>query len=222
MKQTIVGFENAIADFLEFRKKERLRVRSIVNRPELSTDLVAKYTIENWLSLEVDEYSMDSLPPGVLSAILAYTSSRASLCTKLSWASLWGHFVLKQLNGPYMEELDQELPASNIIFCDVFEASMDILKNHECYGLNITTDACCGLGQYNGWIMCVLENMACSIYHRKLIVTEANLHGMTAPQAAGDIHSDFEKGFIRAEMVAYADFVAAGSLQQERKDLYLW
>jgi len=35
--------------------------------------------------------------------------------------------------------------------------------------------------------------------------------GLKAPQAAGVIHSDFEKGFIRAETIAYADFVAAGS-----------
>lgn len=32
--------------------------------------------------------------------------------------------------------------------------------------------------------------------------------GATAPQAAGVIHSDFEKGFIRAEVIAYEDFVA--------------
>lgn len=32
-----------------------------------------------------------------------------------------------------------------------------------------------------------------------------------APQAAGVIHSDFEKGFIRAEVIAYDDFVALGS-----------
>ena len=32
-------------------------------------------------------------------------------------------------------------------------------------------------------------------------------HGMTAPQAAGRIHTDFEKGFIRAEVVHYADFI---------------
>ncbi|AQK91636.1 GTP-binding protein-related [Zea mays] len=36
--------------------------------------------------------------------------------------------------------------------------------------------------------------------------------GMTAPQAAGVIHSDFQKGFIRVEAVSYDDFVAAGSL----------
>lgn len=41
--------------------------------------------------------------------------------------------------------------------------------------------------------------------------------GMTAPQAAGVIHSDFEKGFIRAETVAYDDFVAAGSLSAARE-----
>lgn len=33
----------------------------------------------------------------------------------------------------------------------------------------------------------------------------------TAPQAAGVIHSDFEKGFIRAEVIAYEDFVTYGS-----------
>ncbi|PKP44255.1 MAG: redox-regulated ATPase YchF [Bacteroidetes bacterium HGW-Bacteroidetes-13] len=35
--------------------------------------------------------------------------------------------------------------------------------------------------------------------------------GDTAPQAAGVIHSDFEKGFIRAEVIAYDDFVKYGS-----------
>ena len=32
--------------------------------------------------------------------------------------------------------------------------------------------------------------------------------GATAPQAAGEIHTDFEKGFIRAEVIAYDDFVS--------------
>jgi len=40
--------------------------------------------------------------------------------------------------------------------------------------------------------------------------------GATAPAAAGEIHSDFEKHFIRAEVVAYEDLVAAGSLAAVR------
>ena len=35
--------------------------------------------------------------------------------------------------------------------------------------------------------------------------------GATGPQAAGVIHTDFEKGFIRAEVIAYDDFVSFGS-----------
>lgn len=51
--------------------------------------------------------------------------------------------------------------------------------------------------------------------------------GATAPQAAGVIHSDFQRGFIRAETIAYDDFIAnggeqgskdAGKMRQEGKD----
>ncbi|GIX31040.1 MAG: hypothetical protein KatS3mg124_1512 [Porticoccaceae bacterium] len=41
--------------------------------------------------------------------------------------------------------------------------------------------------------------------------------GATAPEAAGKIHSDFEKGFIRAEVIAYEDFVAHGGEQGARE-----
>lgn len=40
--------------------------------------------------------------------------------------------------------------------------------------------------------------------------------GSTAPQAAGEIHTDFERGFIRAETVAYADLAAAESYMAAR------
>ena len=36
--------------------------------------------------------------------------------------------------------------------------------------------------------------------------------GTKAPQAAGKIHSDFERGFIRAEIVAYDDLIREGSM----------
>ncbi len=37
------------------------------------------------------------------------------------------------------------------------------------------------------------------------------VRGMKAPQTAGVIHTDFERGFIRAEVIKYADYVALGS-----------
>jgi GTP-binding protein YchF len=41
--------------------------------------------------------------------------------------------------------------------------------------------------------------------------------GTRAPQAAGEIHTDLERGFIRAEVVAYDDLVAAGSMAEARR-----
>jgi hypothetical protein len=40
--------------------------------------------------------------------------------------------------------------------------------------------------------------------------------GATAPEAAGRIHSDLERGFIRAEVIAYDDLVAAGGWDAAR------
>jgi ribosome-binding ATPase YchF (GTP1/OBG family) len=51
--------------------------------------------------------------------------------------------------------------------------------------------------------------------------------GAKAPQAAGEIHTDFEKGFIRAETIAYDDYIElngesgakeAGKMRQEGKE----
>ena len=45
--------------------------------------------------------------------------------------------------------------------------------------------------------------------------------GSTAPQAAGKIHTDFEKGFIRAEVISFTDFVSLGG-EQAAKDAGKW
>lgn len=41
--------------------------------------------------------------------------------------------------------------------------------------------------------------------------------GLRAPQAAGVIHTDFERGFIKAEVIAYSDLVAAGSMHEAKE-----
>ena len=42
-------------------------------------------------------------------------------------------------------------------------------------------------------------------------------NGMKAPQCAGVIHTDFERGFIRAETVSYDDLLADGSMTAARE-----
>ena len=41
--------------------------------------------------------------------------------------------------------------------------------------------------------------------------------GTKAPQAAGKIHSDFERGFIRAEVIAFEDLKTLGSMSAARE-----
>jgi ribosome-binding ATPase YchF (GTP1/OBG family) len=41
--------------------------------------------------------------------------------------------------------------------------------------------------------------------------------GATAPEAAGVIHTDFQRGFIKAEIVSYDDLMSAGSLLKARE-----
>ena len=40
--------------------------------------------------------------------------------------------------------------------------------------------------------------------------------GWTAPQAAGVIHTDFQRGFIKAEIVGFEDLMAAGSMAEAK------
>ena len=40
--------------------------------------------------------------------------------------------------------------------------------------------------------------------------------GATAPDAAGVIHTDFKKGFIRAEVISYQDFIVPGRARRKR------
>lgn len=46
--------------------------------------------------------------------------------------------------------------------------------------------------------------------------------GLNAQQAAGKIHSDLERGFIRAETVSYQDFKDAGFVESKAKEMGLW
>ena len=51
----------------------------------------------------------------------------------------------------------------------------------------------------------------------RLAAWSVALLGATAAQAAGRIHTDFERGFIRAEVTSYEDFVALGGEQAAKE-----
>ena len=92
-------------------------------------------------------------------------------------------------------ELDDESAAELLESIGQTERGLDALARAGFHTLRLQTFLTAGPKEARAWTI-----------HR----------GDTAPKAAGVIHSDFEKGFIKAEVVSYDDLVAAGSMAAAR------
>jgi ribosome-binding ATPase len=90
-----------------------------------------------------------------------------------------------------LQELDEESAAELLESIGQTERGLDALARAGFHTLRLQTYLTAGPKEARAWTI-----------HQ----------GDTAPKAAGVIHSDFEKGFIKAEIVSYDDLVAAGSM----------
>ena len=90
-----------------------------------------------------------------------------------------------------LQELDDESAAELLESIGQSERGLDALARAGFHTLNLQTYLTAGPKEARAWVI-----------HR----------GDTAPKAAGVIHTDFEKGFIKAEVVSFDDLVAAGSM----------
>jgi ribosome-binding ATPase len=90
-----------------------------------------------------------------------------------------------------LSELDDESAAELLESIGQTERGLDALARAGFHTLALQTFLTAGPKEARAWVI-----------HQ----------GDTAPKAAGVIHSDFEKGFIKAEIVSYDDLIAAGSM----------
>lgn len=117
-------------------------------------------------------------------------------------------------NAALRDELEQLVaPAEVVVLCAKVEAELSSLEPGEAQEL------LAGLGQLesglNSLVRIGQEALGLQSFLTagpKEVRAWTIRRGSTAPQAAGAIHTDFEKGFIRAEVVSYGDLVEAGSL----------
>jgi GTP-binding protein YchF len=94
-----------------------------------------------------------------------------------------------------LQELDNESAAELLESIGQSERGLDALARAGFHTLKLQTFLTAGPKEARAWTI-----------HQ----------GDTAPKAAGVIHSDFEKGFIKAEVVSYDDLIAAGSMAAAR------
>jgi ribosome-binding ATPase YchF (GTP1/OBG family) len=90
-----------------------------------------------------------------------------------------------------LQELDEESAAELLESIGQTERGLDALARAGFHTLKLQTYLTAGPKESRAWTI-----------HQ----------GDTAPKAAGVIHTDFEKGFIKAEIVSFDDLVAAGSM----------
>ena len=95
-----------------------------------------------------------------------------------------------------MAELDDEEKTMFLEELGIQESGLDQLIKAAYHLLGLATYFTAGVQEVRAWTF------------RK---------GMKAPQCAGIIHTDFERGFIRAETVAYDDLVSAGSMTSAKE-----
>ncbi|XP_074278724.1 GDSL esterase/lipase At5g08460-like isoform X2 [Silene latifolia] len=118
-----------------------------------------KQQIKNLYSGEVRKVVIMGLGPmGCAPHYLwKYKSKNGECIDEINNMIMEFNFVMRFM----VEQLNDELSDANIIFCDAYQGSMDIIENHKHYGFQVTSDACCGMGMYKGWIMCLSPEMAC-------------------------------------------------------------
>lgn len=90
-----------------------------------------------------------------------------------------------------LSEMDPEDAAEFLTDLDIAEPGLDVLARVGYDTLGLQSYLTAGPKEARGWTI---------------------PKGATAPQAAGVIHTDFEKGFIKAEVVSFDDLVEAGSM----------
>ncbi|MDF2866546.1 MAG: hypothetical protein K0S11_16 [Gammaproteobacteria bacterium] len=128
-------------------------------------------------------------------------------------------------NNPYLDSVKQlalEEKAALVPVCAAIESELVELEDHE------RSEFLAELGLeepgLNRVIRAGYELLGLQTYFTagvKEVRAWTVLTGATAPQAAGCIHTDFEKGFIRAEVIAYQDFIQYNG-EQGAKDAGKW
>lgn len=222
----IINIEMALADLATLRKRaDKLEREARVNpklRGQLDAAQALLAALEN--GTPARSFPKDSMEAQVAAESFLLTAKPLLYVANIDEAQI-------AVPGPLLASVQQiaEREGSGVIaFCGKVESELAGLTQAE------ALEFCAELGIGRGG----LDQLVISAYDLLGLMTFLTAgekevrawtveRGSKAPQAAGKIHSDIERGFIRAEIVAYDDFVkfktmeamrAAGVVRQEGKE----
>ncbi len=213
----IINLELGLSDIAQIeRRRERLKKQIRTNKEsQLEDNILQKINLEiqqggaaRSISL-TDEENMLVVPLGLLTAKpIIYASNLSE--DELSSGNTYSSNVV---------DLAKSEVAECIKISAQVEAELIELKESERF------DYLKGLGVQEGGLQSLIRASYNLLGLRTYFTTGEKEtkawtinSGMTAPQAAGVIHTDFERGFIRAQTINYAKLLEAGSLTEAKNN----
>jgi len=222
----IISIEMALADLATMQKRVDKLEREARANPKLRERLEAA---KNLIAALEENRPARTFPADSLEADVARESFLLTQKPLLYVANIDEEQIGKP--GPLLrqvEEIAQKEGSRVVAFCGKVEAELAGLSEDEakefCHELGIERG---GLDQLIVSAYDLLGLMTFLTAGEKEVRAWTVERGAKAPQAAGKIHSDIERGFIRAEIVNYNDYVqyktmealrTAGLVRQEGKD----
>ncbi|EFJ35647.1 hypothetical protein SELMODRAFT_80714 [Selaginella moellendorffii] len=74
------------------------------------------------------------------------------------------NFMVEEYNNALRVEVEKMYESHtdlDVIYCDIYDGLFPIVQNPSSFGFQTATVACCGMGRFGGWLMCLLPEMAC-------------------------------------------------------------
>jgi hypothetical protein len=214
-----IGLELAVADLqVVDRRLERSQKAAKSRDPKIDAELAALERVRAALNegSPVRSLQWDERPP-VLRELNLLTAKPMLYVANVDEAYLSEHGIAfsAEAPGPWsIHELARAEQAPALIVCADLEAGLMDLSDEEAHeylaSLNVNETGLASVIRAGYGLLDLLTFLTAG----EPEVRAWTVHrGATAPEAAGKIHSDIQRGFIRAEIISYEDLTAAGSQQ---------
>jgi ribosome-binding ATPase len=214
-----IGLELAVADLqVVDRRLERSQKAAKARDPKIEAELIALERIRAALNegTPVRSLQWDDRPP-ILRELNLLTAKPMLYIANVdeSYLSAHGTAFTPDVPGPWsIHEWAQAERTPAVIVCADLEAGLLDLNAEEASeylaDLNVTETGLATVIRAGYTLLDLLTFLTAGEPEVRAWTVR---RGATAPEAAGKIHTDIQRGFIRAEVIAYDDLIAAGSPQ---------
>jgi len=208
----IIEIELAIADLEQLERKIERLVSAVKGDKKLVDVLEFAQALKAHLE-EGKSTSSYPIPNNILCASLIYEMRFLTSKPVIFTANVDETGLAKEnIHTQAIREIAYEHQSNFVVFCAKLEEEMiDMTIEEQLEFLQLAGAKESGLAQIVRTGFDILNLITFFTKNEKEVRAWHIPQGSTAPQAAGHIHTDFERGFIRAEVVSYETFIDYGS-----------